>query len=224
MLEQLEKDLWTVSIPHKFMGLHFGTRMTIVCQKNKNLILHSPIHLTDELKGELEQLGSVQHIIAPNLFHHLYVGEYVQEYSNARIHGAVGLANKRSDLSFHTELGSQSQDEWEGDLDQVMIEGMPKLNETAFFHRSSRTLICCDLVQNIQNVQNLWTKLYLKINRINNRVGVSKIIKLTFQDRTMARKSLDQILTWDFGKIVMSHGEIIQSNGNKILKEIYEWL
>ena len=104
MLEQLEKDLWTVSIPHKFMGLHFGTRMTIVRQKNKNLIIHSPIHLTDEIKGELEQLGSVQHIIAPNLFHHLYVGEYVQEYSNAKIHGAVGLAKKRSDLSFHTEF------------------------------------------------------------------------------------------------------------------------
>jgi hypothetical protein len=224
MLTQLANDLWIVSIPHKFLGLNFGARMTILRQQDQGLVVYSPVALNDDLKRQITSLGTVKHIIAPNLFHHLYVGEYGKAYPEAQVHGAAGLAKKRQDLTFHTELADGSPKAWANDLEQEVIEGMPKLSETVFFQESSRTLICCDLIQNFKNSQGLWTKFYLSVNRIHNRPGVSKVIKMIIGDKVKARESLERILSWDFDRIVMSHGEVIDWNGKNILKECYAWL
>ena len=42
--------------------------MTVVRLPNSELWVHSPIPLTDALAGEVQQLGRVAHLIAPNRF------------------------------------------------------------------------------------------------------------------------------------------------------------
>lgn len=229
MLEQLSDDLWIYSIPHQFLGLHMGARMTIIRQANQGLILHSPIPLTSDIKSQLDDLGPVEHLIAPNLFHHMYVKEYTETYPKARLHGAQGLQQKRQDLQFHTQLTNQAQSNtkallWDNTLEHITIEGMPKLQETVFFHKASQTLICCDLLLNVQNTKNWWTKVYLKLSNVDGKIGVSKVIKMVFKNKSQARQSMDRILKWDFQRIIISHGNIISTNGNAILRENYAWL
>ena len=73
-LIEIATDLWVATQPLRFIGLEIGSRMTVVRLPSQELVLISPIELDESGYQQLDQLGPVRHIIAPNLFHHLSVG------------------------------------------------------------------------------------------------------------------------------------------------------
>ncbi len=91
MLRELAPDLWVCEQPLKYLGAELGTRMTAIRLPDRGLFLHSPIALCESLRKELDSLGSVRYAVAPNRFHHLYVGDYVDAYPDVQIFAAPGL-------------------------------------------------------------------------------------------------------------------------------------
>ena len=71
-LQSLTESVWHVAVPHAFMGLHVGARMTVVKLSSGGLLLHSPVPVDEPLAQELAALGEVTHIVCPNLFHHVF--------------------------------------------------------------------------------------------------------------------------------------------------------
>ncbi len=154
-LKEHAPGLWTAvgraddAYPKFFRRFNFSTRMTVVKLSNRGLWLHSPIRLDSDLRAELDGIGEVQAVAAPNKAHHLFVADFREAYPNAKIYAAPGLPEKRKDFRFDGLLADEPRLEWRGDLEQRRIQGMPMLNEVAFFHPSSRTLILTDLVFNV---------------------------------------------------------------------------
>ena len=65
------KNIWVIDGPViSFYGMPFTTRMVVVRFENSELLIHSPINLTEELKQELDQLGEVKYLISPNKIHY----------------------------------------------------------------------------------------------------------------------------------------------------------
>lgn len=224
MLEQLDEGLWTLTRPFNVMGLAFGVRMVVIRLKDGGLLLHSPIELTPELKQELDALGPVTDLVAPNCFHHLWIGDYPQVYPEARLWIAPGLEKKRKDLAYHGILGDQTPDAWAEIVDLHLVAGMPKMNEVVLYHKASNTLICCDLMQNFDRGKNLMTRLYLRFSNLNGKPGISKLIKYLVKDRQATRRSLDTVLGWNFSRLVVAHGRIVPTNGAAVLRDAYAWL
>ena len=98
MLNELAKDLWVAWTPQSFYGLRFGARMTVVRLDDGSLLLHSPIPIDEGMKSEIDSLGHVGHIVAPNLFHHVHAQSAVALYPSAQLYVAQGLDKKRPDL------------------------------------------------------------------------------------------------------------------------------
>ncbi|MGL5076154.1 MAG: DUF4336 domain-containing protein, partial [Waterburya sp.] len=73
MLQHIDTNLWVAEQPLKFMGLSVGTRMTVLRLADNSLLLISPIQITAQIKQQLDNLGIVRYLIAPNLFHYLYL-------------------------------------------------------------------------------------------------------------------------------------------------------
>ena len=46
-------------------------------------------------------------------------------------------------------LGQAEPEAWKNEIEQVLVGGMPKVNETVFLHRASDTLIIADLLFNL---------------------------------------------------------------------------
>jgi hypothetical protein len=222
-LQRFGEDVWIASVPHKYLGLQFGARMTVIKLGDGSLLLHSPIALDDALKRQIVALGPVAHIVAPNLFHHLYAGDAANAFPEAKVHGAAGLRKKRPDLRLDAVLGEQAESAWRDDLEVLSIEGT-LLEETVFWHRPSGTLLSADLIENFQSADDWWTRSYLKIAGIYGKIGLSRMLRLAFRDRKKARRSIDQLLDWDFDRIVLAHGDPIGSNGVEALREAYTWL
>ncbi|MFA9470668.1 MAG: DUF4336 domain-containing protein [Deltaproteobacteria bacterium] len=222
-LHKLADDLWIQAAPQSFFGLQLGTRMTVVRLQDGGLLVHSPIALSAGLKAEVGDIGPVRHIVAPSQGHHLYAGEWQHAYPNALLHAATGLAKRRKDLSIDHELMGEVYPDWRDDLDATLLDGV-MLNETVFLHRASRSLIVADAVENFGTSSHWPTRTYLRAAGIHGRPGVSRSLRPFFRDRKRARRSIDEILGWDFDRIILCHGDIIDSGGRDALREAYSWL
>jgi hypothetical protein len=44
------------------------------------------------------------------------------------------------------------------------------------------------------------------------------------RDRKAARASLERVLQWDFDRIIMAHGEVLQSGGKTAMQKAFRWL
>jgi len=223
-LRPLAPDLWTVLRPQTFYGLPVGTHMNVIRLGGGRLLLHSPVALDAGLRAELDALGRVSYVVAPNRVHHLYAGDVVRAYPGARLWGAPGLERKRPDLVFEAILGDEAPEEWRGDVDQVFFRGRPYENEVVFFHRASRTLLLCDLAFHFGPSDAWPTRVLMKLLRSYGRLGPSTLDPLLIRDRRAARESLERILAFDFDRVVVAHGDVLETGGHEILRQGYAWL
>ena len=99
------------------------------------------------------------------------------------------------------------------------FEGTRKLCENLFFHRATRTLIVTDLVFNMQNEVTGGMKIFFKLNRVYKRFGPSRIFRYFFVDEPkVAAESLRELMHWDFDRVIMSHGEILNTGGKTAIQ------
>jgi hypothetical protein len=223
-LRPLAPDLWVVERPQRFYGLEVGTRMTVIRLADGSLLLHSPVALDAELRRELDAIGRVRFAVAPNRVHHLYAGRVAEAYPGTRLWVGPGLEQKRPDLVSEAVLGDEAPAEWRGQVDQVFFRGRPYENEVVFCHRASRTLILCDLAFNFGPRAAAPTRLLMRLLRSYGRFGPSKLDPLLIRDRRAARQSLERILGWDFDRVVVAHGDVLESGGREALRQGYSWL
>jgi len=224
MLRALAEDLWVVERPLRFGGIELGTRMSVVRLRDGGLFLHSPVALDDALRAALLRLGPPRYAVAPNRFHHLFVGDYRQAFPDVRLYAAPGLPEKRRDLTFDAVLTGGAPAEWAAELDQEYFQGFPLMGEVAFCHRASRTLLTCDLAFNIGPAAPFATRLAFRLVGAYGRFGPSVIEKLLIRDRAAARGSLERILAWDFDRVVVTHGDVLEHGGRAALQAGYRWL
>ena len=222
-LESIAPGVWVAHYPHVYMGLHIGTRMSIVRLTDGSLVVYSPIPIDATLKEEIDALGPVAHIVAPSRFHHVYFGDFAAAYPHAKKHGCKGLEAKRPDLSFDAWLGDAPDPTWGSELEPVTIAGQV-LEETEIFHHPSRTLITVDLIQNFDSSEHWATRQYLKVAGIHRKVGVSRPVRLMYRDRSLSRRTIDELVARRPEAITLAHGRPILERATEELRNAYAWL
>jgi hypothetical protein len=225
MLRRLDHDLWMTQHPLRFLGAEVGTRMTVFRLKDGGLLIHSPVPLDPATQAELDGLGPVRFVVAPNRYHHLFVAEYALTYPQAKIFGAPGLDSKRRDLRFDAILGQAAPAEWAGEIDQTIFQAFPPLNEVVFFHRSSRTIVFTDLLINIQSSESTYTRFLMWLDGGLGHVAVPRSFRLLLKmRRARARETIDQILSWEFDRLSLAHGEIVEHGAKEIVRNAWSFL
>jgi uncharacterized protein DUF4336 len=223
MLIQLSENIWTVGGSHKFAGMEFGTRMTVIRLSTGALLLHSPVRINNVLRGEIDSLGEVKFIVAPNKFHHLRIKDCKDLYPGAELWGAPGLAKKRKDIEFEGEINDKTCFGLEGELEHFIFNGMPAVNEAVFYHPESKTLILTDLLFNFPKDLSPGFKLFLRLFGIYGGPRVDRLVRYVFlKDREKARDSARKILSLDFDRVLLAHKDIIPSGGKEIVRKAFE--
>ena len=223
-MQQLHSDLWIADSPLRFLGLEIGTRMTVVRLPGPKLLLHSPIAASADLVKEVTALGPVAYIVAPNLLHHLFVGEWQRACPDALTYVAPGLDTKRADLTIAGVLADEPEPGWKDVIDQVLLRGFPLMNEVVFFHRPSATLIASDLAFNVGSSSPPLTRLLFRLGGAYERLSPTLLERLLVRDRTAFRESLERILEWPFERVVVAHGEVSETGGREELIRGYSWV
>ena len=170
------------------------------------LWVHSPVPLDDALAGEIAGLGPVLYVVAPSAYHHMFAGKLVARFPGAKLFGAPGVARKQPELAFAGTLTDASAPPWSEEIDQVFIEGVPKLSEVVFFHRASRSLLVSDLFFNVTEPETWSTGLVLRMMGTYKRFARSRAWKLFCKDRQALKASVEKVLAWDFVRVLPGHG------------------
>ena len=223
-MRELHSDLWVTESPLRFLGLEVGARMTVIRLPNGDLFLHSPVRLDDRLRREVEALGRVAFLVAPNKLHHLFLGDWIEAFPDAALYLAPGLAEKRKDLQAKGTLGNAPEPAWADVLDQVALDGFSFANEVAFFHGPSQTLILTDTAFNVGPDAAPGTRLFFKAAGVYDRLSPTVLEKMLIRDRPAFRVGLERILSWPFERVIVSHGAVKESGGRDELMQGYGWL
>ena len=137
--------------------------------------------------------------------------------------GPPGLAKRRKDLTFDAHLGYGDSADFRDEFELLPVEGY-LLEETVFFHRSSRTLITADMIENFETSSHFPTRMYLKAGGIHGKPGLSRPLRWCFRDKKAGRRAIDAMLAFDFERIALPHGDLIDTDAKEVMRESFTWL
>jgi len=224
MLHSIANDLWVAEQPLRYLGVALTTRMTIVRLADGSLLVHSPIRPTDELRSATASTGRVRYIVAPNRFHHLFVADWQKAYPAAQTWCAPGLDTKRADLKFTAILGDHPPDAWAAEMDQAFMEAFPPLNEIVFFHRKTGTVIFTDLLFNIARHESAYARFLLRLDGAFYGPAIPRSFRLLLRRRRVECAAfLNRLLSWDFDRAILAHGEIIDGGAKPAIQNAWRF-
>ncbi len=172
----------------------------------------------------LDAVGPVRCVVAPSKVHHFFVGHHAAAYPDARLFAAPGLPEKRQDVHFHAVLGDDPPPEWRGALEQHLVRGASFVNEVVFFHPASRTLMLTDLAFNMTTAPPGRARVFCWLVGATGRFGPHRIMRAAIRDRATVRESVQRILAWDYDRVIVTHGEVLETGGRQQFAEAFAFL
>lgn len=227
MLQAFGEEIWTgEGAEAEVAGFRYPLRMAVIRLSGGGLFIWSPIPLTEALRREVEKLGPVEHLVAPNSLHHLSLAEWKRAYPQAQLYAPPGLRGKRPDLAFDGDLESGPIPAWAGEIDQVLVPGNVITAETVFFHKKSGTVIFTDLIQQFPpGWFSGWRAIIAKLDLMTGEApAVPRKFRMAFTGRRAARAAVSEILSWPIEKVLLAHGTPVRENGKEAVARAFRWL
>lgn len=203
----------------------FPLRMALLQADDARTLLWSPIKMSDAVAEALDAKGRPFAALAPNAFHHLYLGAAGERFKGMQLWAAPGVAKKQPSLTLRTldlAPGEPRPEELAPGIVALVVPGIPKLNEVVLFHRPSRTLLVADLLFNMQTYDSWLIDLMLLTAGTRKRFAQSRLIGLLTKDPAAVRAAQQEILAWDFHRVVMAHGDVVESGAKDRVAEIWK--
>lgn len=228
MLKVFGPDIWISDGPvvTAAAGFHYPTRMTVIRLSNGDLVLWSPIAISESLSAAVRELGPVSYLVPPNSLHHTFLGEWQLAYPNAKVFAPPGLRQKRQDIRFDGDFNDCPVAAWAGAIDTAIVRGNRLTTEIVCFHHPSRTAIFTDLLQHFPpGWFGGWRALMARLDlMVADEPSVPRKFRLAFTDRRAARGALQQILSWPTEKVLIAHGDPVITDGQALLRRAFRWL
>lgn len=226
MLKAFAQDIWLIDgSTVDVAGFSYPTRAAVIRLTSGDLLVWSPVRLDDTWRDVLAQLGTIKFLVAPNMFHHLFLDEWQSAYPTAQLFGLQALHRKRADLHFSGALDGAEPLPWQTELSHVVVPN--KLtSEAVFFHRASGTVLFTDLIQQFpKGFHSGWRRTIAKLDlMIGETPNVPRKFRLGFGAKAKARRLMKPILDWPCERIVMAHGTPVETHGAKVLRQSFDWL
>jgi hypothetical protein len=184
-------------------------------------------------------------MIAPDMQHHLFLGPWHQAYPDAKVIGPEGLPEKRATqknenvpfsyvFTKNNARDMKIDPEFDADFDYEYVHGHAS-QELVFNYRPEKTLIEADLMFNLPATEQysragetvgsgLLTRIFTSINSTSS-VWQKRFIwyAASSKDRPAFNRSIARIEKWDFDKIIVCHGDVIESGGKGIFQKVFGW-
>ena len=181
------------------------------------LVLISPVPDIQQFKEQIDAVGAVTDLVAPNGYHHLGMAQAIALFPNATVWGVPALREKCADIPWQKDLFS---DVWpySDELEIVPLQGAPKLDEVVFFHKPYKRLIVTDLCFNHVDGSGFGYWLMFNIFGAYQRFAVGRLLARLVEDKALFQASLANVLALDFETIMLPHGMNVTTDAKATLK------
>ncbi len=225
-MKRLHDSLWIQDDDGTMAGLRLRRRATVVQLAGGGLWVYSPTPLTPSLQSELASIDDVAYLVAPSNGHCSWIGDWANAYPSAEMHVAKGIPSKFSKLRVDRILTPTVEARWALDLEQSTMVGAPLFDESVFLHKASRSLIVADLIQNHHRKDQRGVgKLIARFaSEPQGYKGLCLAHQLeragTIEDREAFSEFLETIEGWDFDRIIVAHGDVVEDRARSTLTDL----
>ncbi|EME79078.1 uncharacterized protein MYCFIDRAFT_190127 [Pseudocercospora fijiensis CIRAD86] len=250
IIRKLTPDIMTCSTPFLRMGrIKIGGRGTIVRMATGSLAVFSPVALTETVKKETNDMGTVRYLVALDQEHHMFLESWHKAYPEAKILAPETLPSLRAQQKYSNLPASnlhlfRKSDPSPPSVDppfdsefQTEYVWSHTNKELIFHHKPSRTLIEADLLFNLPATEQfsktstsantgLLTKLVIGLqNTQGTAIWQKRLLwyALSATDRGEFNESMKRISEWGFERIVPCHGDVIERDGKGVFEKVMEW-
>ena len=195
-----------------------GRRMTVVRLGSGDVYVHNAFRLAPADLAWLQALGPIRGVIAPNKFHCSDAGWLVGECPGAELYAPASKLTHFKTLGLEPKALSAFPAALGSEFECLAMRGT-RIDESAFIHHPSRTLILCDLAMNMENVFSGLEGAFMRWNRVGGRFGVTRLTKYLFtKDAKALVASYRTLLERDFDRVVVNHGAVLETGGQEQLR------
>jgi hypothetical protein len=192
-------------------GVSLPLRSTVLRDTEGGLVVVSPVAGIETWGREIDNLGPVRAVVAPNGFHHLFARAAWERYPQATLWASGALRRKRPDFPSTTR--------WlEGEAPRMIapgivahpVLGMAPVQEWVLLHEGSRTLVVTDLLFNLLE-PSFGLGLFQRLVGTYKKLAVSRLFVRARRDRAAYDRSVKAIAALPFDRLVMAHGDPVLS-------------
>ena len=231
-MNEFAPNVWIADGPVvDFYGFAYPTRMVVIRLNSGCSWIWSPVQINDALADEVEaKAGPVKYIISPNKIHHLFLKQWSEKYPDAKVYSPPGLEERKvADIRFDATFGAdETEPLFHDEIDSVIVQGSYFMEEVEFFHKASKTVIICDLIQ--RHPDEAMTGFKGMLMRLNGLVGNNGSCPREWRfsfwpfGKEKARKARDIILSWKADKLIVAHGTCVEEGASAVIERALSWI
>ena len=215
-IQPIAENLWLLAYPLKMLGADLRRNVTLIRLPSGRLVIHSTAPFSADNIARIHALGEPGWLLDGILRHDTFAQEGRAAFPGIPYLAPEGFSEA---VGFPTAPIVPVPGEWFGTLEALEIQGIPDARDTALYHAPSRTLILTELIFNFRYDEPLWTEILLRVAvGSDHEPGMARPFKAGIKDEQAFRDSMDQILAWDFDRIIVGHGDPIPTAGKAKLR------
>ncbi|HEY5769982.1 MAG TPA: hypothetical protein VIS71_09060 [Terrimicrobium sp.] len=216
-MRQLADNLWIKSYPLPVLGTNHGRTVTLLRLRSGRLVVHSMAPFSSAEVDEVRGLGQPGWLVEAMLLHDTYARHGRDAFPEVPFLAPPGFGEA---VRFPTFSLLPAPGEWAGEIEVIELAGAPRLKEYAFVHVPTRSLIVADLIFNFSPHERGWERFFHRyIAGFKRYPGMSRIFRFFIKDRAAFRASIGKIMAADFDRIIVGHGNVIEKDGKRLLRQ-----
>lgn len=219
-LREIAPGLACLDSSFKVWGCTGSVRMSVIGDGD-DLVLYSPVALGRDHVAQIATRGRVGLIIAPNLYHHMFLRDAVAAFPEARVLVPEGLLEKIGPVDRAEVMAPGLDLRLPAELDHHLFAGHA-IRETSLFHRPSGTLVTADLLYNYHAEHYAAEKAFFWLVGIYGRPMVPFYHRFAIEDKGDVRRLIDRVRSWPVRQIVPCHGRIIACEDAEVFARAWQ--
>ncbi|KAK0472785.1 hypothetical protein IW261DRAFT_1660972 [Armillaria novae-zelandiae] len=231
VIREVTTDVWIFSKPFtRARFLPFGGRSTAIKLTSGDVWVLASTPLTQDTKETIDKLGPVKWIVAGDAEHHFFLAEYKKAYADAKLVVVERLFKKKKDegLDVAGAYGVDPPETEYGFESEIKAHYFPGFEnqDVAFCHVASKSLVVADLIFNLPGTEQYSkSKSSSKVPIVGKISPPGLVLKSLLwslgKDKEAMRRDIKVVSEWDFSRIIMCHGDVIEVDAPKAWKDAY---
>ncbi len=203
-------------------------RMTVVVDDGVVSVISPALIDDDTFETLIKRVGRIDHVVAPNLNHHLFFQDFVGRCFIAGMRptlwGPPGLVEKVRALSALSMRTLSDDVKVSPGLSQRLLQGVPLNNEVVFFHHDTRTLIVTDAMMAVREHPYVVTRTMFRMIGAYGGAKQPLLWRVRAKTRSALRASVDDVLRWPFERVVGAHGDVVDRGAAAAFARVFRWV
>ncbi|MDQ6859539.1 MAG: hypothetical protein M3032_00050 [Verrucomicrobiota bacterium] len=216
-MERIAENVWRLRYSLPLLGHDLGRAVTVIRLHSGKLVIHSTAPFSAIDIAAIRELGDPGWLLDATLFHDSFAKEGCRSFERVPYLAPPGFEKV---AGVRTQPLTPPPAEWNDEIEVFPLAGMPKVQEHVLYHVPSRTLIVCDFFFNLGQDASAWTRFFFRyVMGLRRGIGMSFFFRLMIKDRAAFIESLRPILERNFARVIVGHGEVIEGDAQRTLRE-----